>query len=196
MKSTARLLLALLLFLAFCSPALSERLPEPMVEYSADTVTRSGGIPATGRVYHAPYMERREERVSGRRQVVITRMDLKLVWILMPDEKTYAEVPVSEAMGRSKSPADLDYKYTTVGPESVNGVLTTKSSMEATGPDGTVYRGYIWVTGDGILVKMVSRGRGMPGAEFSTELRNIKTGALPRSLFEVPAGYRRLAPVR
>lgn len=196
MKSTARLLLTLLLFLAFCAPALSGRLPEPMVEYSADTLTRSEGMLTRGRVYHAPYMERREERVSGRRQVVITRMDLKLVWILMPDEKTYAEVPVSEAMGRSRNPADLDYKYTTVGPEFVNGVLTTKSAMEATGPDGTGYEGYIWVTGEGILVKMTTRARGAQGAEFSTELKNIKTGTLPRSLFKVPAGFRRLAPSR
>lgn len=195
-NSTARLFLTLFLFLAFCAPALSGRLPEPLVEYSAETVTRTGGRMSIGKVYHAPYMERREEKTAGRPQVVITRMDLKLVWILMPNERTYVELPVSDAMGRSRDPADFDYKYTTVGPEFVNGTLTTKSAMEARGPDGAMYEGYIWVTGEGILVKMVSGVRGRPGAEFSTELKKLKTGPQPRSLFDVPGGYRRLTPGR
>ncbi|HXI09684.1 MAG TPA: hypothetical protein VNK06_02670 [Thermodesulfobacteriota bacterium] len=196
MKATARFFLSLFFILAFCAPALSERLPEPLVEYSADTVVTTGGRVTLGKVYHAPYMERQEERTGGRTQVVITRMDLKLVWILMPSERSYVELPVSEAMGRSKSPVDLDYKYTTVGPDFVNGTLTTKSSMQATAPDGTAYEGYIWVTREGILVKMTSRVRGMPGTEYSMELKRLRTGAQPRSLFNVPKGYRKLAPGR
>ncbi len=100
-------------------------------------------------------------------------------------------------MGRSRDPADLDYKYTTVGPDVVNGILTTKSAMEATGPDGTAYQGHIWVTMEGILVKMVSGVRGgMPGNEFYMELKRLKTGPQPRSLFNVPGGYRRIEPKR
>jgi hypothetical protein len=196
MNCTARIFLTLFLFLAFCAPALSDRLPEPLVEYSAETMTRTEGRLSLGKVYHAPYMERKEERIAGRPQVVITRMDLGVVWILMPNEKTYVELPVRDAMGRSSDPAGLEYKYTTVGPEFVDGTLTTKSAMEATGPDGTMYEGYIWVTREGILVKMVSGVRGGLGGEFYTELKRLKTGPQPRSLFNVPDGYRRTGPER
>ncbi|MBI5587006.1 MAG: hypothetical protein HY889_01415 [Deltaproteobacteria bacterium] len=190
MRRSARLFSSLLFLLAISTTASAGRLAEPMVEYSAETMTITGGLFSTGKVYHAPYMERREERAPGKEQVTITRMDKLVVWLLMPGEKTYIEIPVRQAMERSQSPEDLDYQYTRLGPELINGIITIKSRMEAVGQNGTVYEGYIWVTGEGILLKMVSRERGRPWTEVSTELQGLKIGPQPRSLFEVPKGYK------
>lgn len=187
-----KLFLTLFILTAFFSSALAGRLPEPVAVYSATTVTQFEGRVITGKVYHAPYKERREQDFVGKRQIIITRMDLRVVWILFPDQKTYTEEPVGEAFARSGDPSDLDYKYTEIGPDLVNGITTIKSRIVATDKDGMVHEGYMWVTGEGILLKMESIVKGRAGTYFKTELHNLRIANQPKSLFEVPAGYTKM----
>lgn len=193
MRTTARVLLTLVLLLVLSSTVTAERLSEPITAYSADTTTRVSGRVITGKVYHARGMERREEEFMGARRIIITRMDLGVIWMLVPNERTYIEEPLQQAMEKSGDPVDLDYRLTPMGRELVNGVPAARNRMEATGTDGSVYEGFMWVSNDGILVKMDSRIRGRVGSEFSMELRNLRTGPQPGRLFEIPRGFRKFS---
>lgn len=196
MKMLKSLSVLLAVFIFTAAPSFAEKLMEPSVEYSADTFTQTDTMTLKGKVYHAMGKERQEQTVIGMKQVVIVRTDKNVVWVLMPERRMYMEHSLQErgAPDRVHGPGEFDYDYKVVGEEIVNGIRATKSRMTATSPDGIKFAGFIWVTKDGILVKMdsSSKGNGAPRMHLKTELRNLKIGKQESSLFEIPEGYTKM----
>src|SRR4030066_426058 len=109
---------------------------------------------------------------GGDKMLTITRHDKKVAWTLMPTEKMYMETNIA----KTKSKDDLSgYKIeqTVVGPETVNGVSTTKEN--------------IVVKMDAIAIDKKQKHR------FKSELTNLKVGKQDPKLFEVPAGYEKMS---
>lgn len=163
----------------------------PNVEYSADQTMEHAEGAMQGKFYYTPGKERREMNQGGMNMVNITRHDKKVVWVLMPETKTYMEMP----MGSQSSPGDLSsYKMenSEVGKETMNGMATTKSKLVMTGQDDTKFGGFMWSTKEGIMVKMdtiaIEKGEKM---RMKQELTNIKIGKQDPQLFEIPPGYQR-----
>jgi hypothetical protein len=193
MKKTSILLMAVTMVMAGAATAASSS--PPKVEYSADSVIETAEVSMKGRVHYAPTRERRE-MVMGRggdKMITITRHDKKVAWTLMPAEKMYMETSIA----KSKSKDDLSsYKIeqTVVGPDTVNGVSTTKSKIIMTGPKDEKMGGFMWTTKENIVVKMDAIAIDKKQKHrYKTELTNLKVGKQDPKLFEVPAGYEKMS---
>jgi len=169
----------------------AEKLREPEAEYSADSVieTRMGVVKS--KVYHAKAKERQElgGGMAGVETIAIARKDKGVVWVLMPASKTYIEQPLGE--GTSGNMPDGDYELAEIGVETLNGRKTTKSKFTCALKDGKLLEGFLWMTGEGIAVKMDAAVKDTD-ARVKIELTNVKTGKQDDSLFELPAGYNKL----
>jgi hypothetical protein len=169
----------------------------PQVEYSADSVIETAEVSMKGRVHYTPTRERREMVMGsgGDKMITITRHDKKMAWTLMPSEKMYMEMNL--AQGNASDKSDLSqYKFeqTVIGPETVNGVNTTKSKIVMTGPKGEKMGGFMWTTKENIVVKTDAIAIDKKEKHrFKTELTNLKVGKQDPKLFEVPAGYQKMS---
>ena len=164
----------------------------PDVEYSADAYMETAEGVMEGPIYVGHGMERREFSTNGVKMINITRHDKKVIWSLMPDNNMYMEMQPSD----KNNVGDLSgyhFDRTEVGHEVVNGINTTKNKVIMTGPDGAKMGGFMWVSDQGIVVKMDAIAVDKKSkARFKTELKNIKIGNQDPSLFEIPAGYNRM----
>ena len=193
MKMTRMLLMAAAMTMAGAAQAASPS--PPRVEYSADSVIETAEVSMKGRVHYAPTRERRE-MVMGRggdKMITITRHDKKVAWTLMPSERMYMEASIAQAK-TSADPSSYKVEQTVVGPETVNGVSTTKSKIIMTGPKGEKMGGFMWTTRENIVVKMDAIAIDKKQKHrYKTELTNLKVGKQDPKLFEVPAGYEKMS---
>lgn len=191
---TKTFLVAVALLLA-SSAAFSQQTQKPQVEYSADSTMETAEVSMKGRVYSTPTRERREMVMGsgGDKMITITRHDKKVAWTLMPAEKMYMETNVAQAQGKDDI-SGYKIEQTTVGPETVNGVSTTKSKIIMTGPKGEKMGGFWWTTKDNIIVKMdVIAIDKKDKMRIKSELTNLKVGKQDPKLFEVPTGYEKMS---
>ena len=160
----------------------------PKVQYSADSHMETSQAVMDGMVYYAPGKERREYVQDGDKTIMILRHDKKKMWMLMPEEKMYMETPMAKA--RIDDLSAYQIKQMRVGPETVNGIKTTKYKVIMIGSNGNKMGGFFWVTKDDIVVKMDAIAVDKQGKErFKIDLKNLKVGTQDPALFEVPAGY-------
>jgi hypothetical protein len=193
MKKSRMLLMAMVMTVA--GAAIAAGPAQPQVEYSADSALETAEVSMKGHVYYTPTRERREMVMGsgGDKMITITRRDKNVSWTLMPAEKMYMESNIA----KSKSRDDLSgYKIeqTVVGPETVNGVSTTKNKIIMTGPKGEKMGGFMWTTKENIVVKMdaIAIDKNQKH-RFKNELTNLKVGKQDPKLFDVPAGYEKMS---
>jgi len=169
---------------------------QPQVEYSADTLIETAEVSMKGHINYTPTRERREMVTGsgGDKMIMIMRHDKKIAWTLMPAEKIYMEVSLAQASAQAKDDiSKYKIEQTVVGPETVNGVKTTKSKIIMTGPKGEKMGGFMWMTKDNIMVKMDAIAIDKNQKQrFKTELTDLKVGKQDPRLFEVPAGYEKM----
>lgn len=180
----------MLLFMLLCGTAQAQQ--QVNVSYSADAYMETADSVMKGPVYYAPGMERREYVQDGDKTVMIVRHDKKVVWMLMPDDKMYMETKFPKE-GRKDDLSNYKIEQTKIGPETVNGVKTTKSKIIMTGPNDTKMGGFMWTSKEGITVKLDAIAvQGGSKERFKTELQNLKIGKQDASLFEIPSGYTKM----
>jgi outer membrane lipoprotein-sorting protein len=195
---TGRFLAAsLVLLAAFAGAASAAGFAEPKVEYSADNyVTAEDGKEVKFKMYQAPEKQRMDFEEGGK-QSMIFRPDKKVSWVVMPQEKMYLEMSLEE--GKAKGPGaksrdlnDCSVTQKPSGKEVVNGVDATRSHVDVSCPDGAKYAGTVWMSKEGIMVKMDATAKDGSGTKgrIRMELKNLKVGKLAPGTFEVPSGYR------
>jgi hypothetical protein len=158
-------------------------------EFSATMVTKAGGMEIPGKVYVKGDKIRNDIQASGHPVTNIMRPDKKLVWIIMPQQKMYMEMPINqETQQKMMSLTEKQKaKMKKVGSETVNGYNCDKyeTTMDYQGKPMKVYT---WVATDlGMPIKVVSED-----GSFSMEYQDIKTGDVADSLFEAPQGYKKM----
>lgn len=197
MKRSGTFFFALMLaLLAIGAVSAAEKMQQPKVEYSADTYFETEQASFNGRVYHAlGGKDRQEMKMEGTSQIIITRMDKEVAWILMPDQKMYMETDLKTSKKDHREITDCDIDMKSTGSDTVNGIKATKNSVSMSCPDGVKYSGDIWTTKDGIMVKAVVTGKTKKSetVRIKTELKNLKIGKQSASLFEVPEGYTKMS---
>ena len=156
-------------------------------DFSAEMVARSGkGREMTSKMYFTGQKMRTEAMGS----VSIMRMDKNLMWNIMPGQKVYMEmkIPTQSRAGMSnKAPGEL--KREKLGRETVNGFGCDKYKVTYKDPDtGKTSSMYQWITSDSIPVK----SEALDGS-WSSEIKKMSKGPQPSSLFEIPAGYKKMA---
>lgn len=179
-----RIGLALLAVSAMVTPALAEKMPQPQVEYSADTTIDTDLIQLQGKTYYSPGKQRQE---MGQGTATILRRDKGVAWQLLAGKK-YMESSLSSAEARD--PLSMEFERTEMGRETVNGLATTKYKVVATAKDGKKFNGFIWTTPQNILIKgELTVGQQEMRMRVGIDVKNLKIGAQDPQLFEIPPGY-------
>jgi outer membrane lipoprotein-sorting protein len=167
----------------FCSAA-----PAATAEFSGDfSMTDAKGKIATGKIFIKGDKIRQEITAEEQTSIVIIRWDKKVSWTLLP-EKQYMEVALT--FNNIVPQKDLEYEVTSLGKETVNGYECDVTQY--------TYKNKKY----GVLVQWIYQKFGYPvktqnkdakGKTIEiTEYKNIKTGNLADSLFEVPSGYQKM----
>jgi hypothetical protein len=173
--------------MAVAGRAAAAGLPAPTVEYSADRVVETEAGTFAGKVYSAQGKERSETDMGGMQSVMILRRDKELGWMLMPAHKMYQQLDLAQARQQNGAAPDDQVEISEVGSESVEGFDSTKYKMLM--KDGSA-GGFVWITKDGIPVKMdmLSKEDGKK-SRITVTLKNLNIGSQDPQLFELPAGY-------
>ncbi len=212
-KTCARFVIYLLAFsaLAWLEPS-SRGQTIWTVEFSADQVIYDPGYPEpviqAGKVYVGKGKMRTEMNTPGGVMVTIFDPDKKSVWLLDLQQKVAADMRVlmmqstvvSKWVGmalawgastqESFKPLDpshpcAEFRTATcekVGTEIINGRNTQKWELTHD-LDGKILKSYQWIDSK-LYISIKSQDQ-----DGVRELRNIKEGPQPASLFEVPADY-------
>ncbi|MDD4183783.1 MAG: hypothetical protein PHT53_08225 [Candidatus Omnitrophica bacterium] len=179
MKQTGKIFFV---FMFFCLMFFSNILAQ---EFSADFSSTSMGQQVSGKIYNAPG----KARMEANGITTIARIDKNTAWILMPDQKTYMEIPLTAnnvIAGSDKMPGEIERRL--IGKETLDSKAVDKYYIvyNAAGKTQAVNS---WILPDsGIPVKTVAED-----GSFQIEYRNINMAAQPDSLFEVPSGYNKLS---
>ncbi|MBW1992297.1 MAG: DUF4412 domain-containing protein, partial [Deltaproteobacteria bacterium] len=129
--------------------------------------------------------------------ITIVRPDKKVVWVLMPSEKMYMEMPMTGQsggmMGRPTRGKMYIQKPKTqmkhLGTETVGGYVCDKYEFEEEAQGNQPpKKHYIWISKK---LKMPIKMAAADGS-FSMEYQDIKMGGVDDSLFEVPPGYQKM----
>ncbi len=164
--------------------------PQPAragTDFCADIETRApdGRTAALGHLCIKGQKMRHEMKKDGQVTIIISRPDKGVAWTLMTQQKRYLEMPVEKAAHDDPTTEwnddykELQKRGKKLGTETVNGVECVKYELKT--EDGTVT--YWIMKSAGIPVRII--------ADDGTivDYKNIKTGNLPDSLFEIPPGY-------
>ncbi len=177
----------LFLFVAVLAPTAHAILDE--VSWEATRIVRVDGRTLETRVHHTKLKERISALVKGVEINLVLRYDRKLIWQMTPMFALAAETDISEM----DSPANIRVlSRQQVGKETVGGVATTRWKIVYQTRGGARREGEYWQNGAGVHVKsrfVVSDPEGKE-RRVELELRDLKVGAQPPGVFEVPDGYK------
>lgn len=152
-------------------------------EFSADIVMSQQGKAITGKIF----LSGDKSRIEMQQMVIITRGDKKLSWMLMPEQKMYMENQIKPgSVPVEKDPAQVE--KTMIGKETIEGRAAKKYKVTfANGKEK--FSAYQWFLDEnGFPVKTAA----LDGS-WLNEFKNIKTGAQPAGLFELPEGFKKFA---
>ncbi len=166
--------------------------PGRLKNYSADMETTTAQGSFTSKMLYKDGKMRIESNAQGHKSVNIIRPDRKVMWMLMVDSKIYMEMPLD--MSKQDIQSKLhDPNITThkefIANEVVDKHPAKKYHLMITTDGKREKSGYIWEAIDleNFPVKYESEDKKM-----TTVWKNIKTGGVTDSAFELPAGYKKM----
>jgi len=158
-------------------------------EFTATLVTKAGDREIPGKIYVKGEKIRNEIQAAGHTGIHIIRPDKELMWIIIPQQKAYMEMPLTqEAQQKTLALTEKQKaQMKKIGTETVNNFACEKYETTMS-HHGKSTKFYVWVAPElGVPIKMVAQD-----GSFSTEMKDIKTGEVAASLFEPPQGYRQM----
>ena len=161
------------------------------IPFSAERSIVTNGKTYDGHVSAAPGMQRHEQVLNGLPLVAILRADRQVAWLMLPGLHIYAEFAFPKAVTEYDGIAALGPP---LGSEIVAGLKCRRYRVEHEGTDGSALNGTVWMTGDGIVMKLdgtySSPKNKLVTASF--QLSNVKLGPQDPALFEIPKGMKKL----
>ncbi len=153
-------------------------------EFSADmSIVPKGDEPMTGKIFVKGEKVKQETCGDDETQVMIIRPDKKLTWMISPEDKTYIEMPYQSADKTFEEwTADKEKNAKFLGQETVSGIPCKKYE---TIEDGE--KTFLWIS------TQFSFPIKIEDSEMTMEYKNIKLDPLDDSIFELPAGYNKMA---
>jgi hypothetical protein len=172
--------------------ALGETLGDARVGFSAERILVVDGRSYVGRMWHMPGEQRHEQELPAIKPVFLLRAGSALGDVVLPQLHTVVEFTLPKEFALLGNP---DLLRRPIGQETVNGIATTKYTVEEDVPGGHI-AGSLWLTRDGIPMRCDGEFEPKNGRRSSIhwELRHVKIGKQDQTLFEVPKGYAKLPP--
>ncbi|HYU12589.1 MAG TPA: hypothetical protein VEK82_08430, partial [Stellaceae bacterium] len=103
-----------------------------------------------GKIWTMPGKERHEQAIQAFRPVFLLRGDNPLGEVVLPQLRTIVQFTMPPELRLLSHP---DLTKNPVGPETVNGIATTKYKIDQTVPEGHA-AGTLWLSRDGIPMKL------------------------------------------
>jgi hypothetical protein len=163
--------------------------PAAAAQFSATMLIKDGDKVISGRIYVQDGKMRQEFSDREGQTITIVRPDLKLVWIIIPWERSYTELPLKGKLPGQfiQIPPDALSKRL-LGKETVNGYEAEKYEVTVRGSGGPEKQ-TVWLAPKlATPVKMTSKG-----GIFSVEYKSLREGAQPERLFNLSPGYKKLS---
>jgi hypothetical protein len=158
-------------------------------EFTAKMVLKDGGKAMPGKIYVKGDKMRQEFTDEHGQSITIVRKDRKVVWVVMPQDRVYVEMPLKKELPGQflHLPADT-IKKQRVSKETVNGYPTERYQVIVPGGSfGPVVQNF-WICDKlGMPVKMECKEK-----SFSLEYQDIKEGGIEDKLFEPPPGFKKV----
>lgn len=157
-------------------------------EFTAQMVIKDGDKTMPGKIFVQNGKMRQEFVDEEGRTVTIVRPDKKVVYVVMPLDRTYVEMPLRAKLPGQfiQIPPDAVTKRR-VGTETVNGYVAEKYEVTVRGGEAGVIRQTVWVSSKlGVPIKMICKDRNL-----CVEYKNIKEGGVTALLFDPPKGYQK-----
>jgi hypothetical protein len=176
-----------LILAVLCCPRLTAA-----AEFSALMLVKDAGKVVTGKIYVRDGQMRQEFNDDEGQTVTIVRPDKKVVWVIIPRDRAYLELPLKPKLPGQflQMPPDALHKRQ-VGKDRLQGYETDKYELSVQGGSGLEQQ-TIWLAPKlGVPIKMECRER-----KFSLEYTAIKEGKVADRLFELPPGYQKLGSYR
>jgi hypothetical protein len=160
-------------------------------EFSASMLVKDDAKVMPGKIYvHDGKM--RQEFLDERGQTItIVRPDLKVVWVIIPRQGNYMEIPLTKKLpGQFIQIPPQAVGKRLVGQERVNGYDAEKYEVSVPVGRGLEKQTY-WVAAKlGLPIKMECRER-----QFSLEYKNIREEKVPERRFNLPPGLQKLTSI-
>jgi outer membrane lipoprotein-sorting protein len=159
------------------------------VEFSAQMLVKDGDKIMPGKIYVQGGLMRQEFNDERGQTITVVRPDKKVVWVILPQERTYMELPLKGRLPGQfiQMPPDAVQKRP-LGKETINGYETEKYQVSVRSGEGVEFQ-TIWVAPKlGMPLKLVVERR-----RFSVEYRDIREGKQADRWFALPAGFQKLA---
>ncbi len=161
--------------------------------YSADLVTETNEGIHKSHMYAKGQKQRMEVSEQGQKVINIIRSDKKVMWMLMPDEKIYMEMPLmiqKEDITSRLTDPDVKMEKKFLADENVDGHPSKKYHVIMTRNGKKESSGFIWEAKDlnNFPVKWQEEDK-----KATVTWKNIKLGDVPDSMFEIPAGYKKMS---
>jgi hypothetical protein len=156
-------------------------------EFSALMMVKDGSKIFPGKIYVQNGKMRQEFVDEQGQTITIVRPDKKVVWVVVPDRRSYLEMPLKTKLpGQFIQIPPQALQKRLVGKDWVNGYETEKYEITMPGGRESEQQTF-WVAPKlGLPIKMECRQR-----QFSLEYRSIKEEKVPERLFDLPLGYRK-----
>lgn len=157
-------------------------------EFSALVANKIANHEMQGKIYIKGDRARLESSTSLGPVISILRLDKKAMWMLMPGQKTYMEMPFDkEAYAKALNIPTLEASKKLPGTETINGYQTERYETSVK-TDGQEMKSTMWVSKNlGVPLKIETADK-----SFMQEYKDIKEGGVDDTLFELPAGYKKM----
>jgi hypothetical protein len=162
--------------------------PAAAAQFSALMMIHDGDKVMPAKIYQQDGKLRQEFNDEEGRTITIVRPDQKVVWVIMPRELAYLEMPLRWKLPGQfiQIPKDALSKRL-VGHETVNGCETERYEVTVRTGRG-LEKQTIWLAPKlGTPVKLVCHQR-----RFSVEYKSIREAPQAERLFSLPPGYQKL----
>lgn len=164
-------------------------LPAWPADFAAQMLVKDGDKIMPGRIFVQDGKMRQEFNDESGQTITIVRPDQKLIWVIIPRERAYIELPLKARLPGQFiqiPPNAINKRH--LGKETVNGYEADKYQIAVQGGGGLEFQTF-WVAPKlGMPLKVVCNQR-----KFSIEYRSIKEGKQADRLFALPPGYQKLA---
>jgi len=192
MTTTRHLPTIFALSLLLSAHAAGEVLGDARVGFSAERILVVDGRSYIGRIWQMPGEQRHEQELPALSPVFILRAGSALGELVLPQLHTVVEFALPKELALL---SDTNLLRKPSGQEIVNGIATTKYTIDENLPGGHI-AGSLWLSRDGIPMKCDGKFEPKSGKRSTIywELRNVKLGKQNERLFEVPQGYAKLSP--
>jgi uncharacterized protein DUF4412 len=160
-------------------------------DYSADLESVSPVGTITSKVYVRDNLQRMEMSAAGKQAVMILRGDKKVVWMLMPENRLYVEMPMDPR--RDFLPPfnalNVRMEKDLVGEENVDGHRAKKYHVNVQRNGKMERSGFVWEAADldGLTVRFQTEDK-----STTMTWKNIKRDGAESSIFDIPEGYKKI----